>query len=291
MTPLRRPTPIACAPNWPTGRWTGPCCAFAELVLKAGGKTAADIGCGPGYESDYLHQAGVEVFGLDLSSGMVAQARRLHPGLAFGRASMTALPVAPGALSGILAWYSTIHVPTDHLPGVFAEFHRALRPGGYAPGLPGRRRTPADRSGLWPRRLGGGLSEVARRHRRTLGDGRLRQCRPGPSDNPVLTRTRTSRAICWLGRQGERRAECRRRPSARPTFRISYQLDIMNIIGGPGEAQPPTGWGFGPLSAQIETGQSVATRRSSPLDGASNRRSDRRNNVRPDPTRPHGERR
>jgi SAM-dependent methyltransferase len=105
--------------------------AFAELVLNAGGTTVADIGCGPGSESDYLRRAGLDVWGLDLSSAMVAQAHRLHPDLSFGQASMMALPFVPGVLGGILAWYSTIHVPTDHLATVFAEFHRVLRPGGY----------------------------------------------------------------------------------------------------------------------------------------------------------------
>jgi hypothetical protein len=44
---------------------------------------------------------------------------------------MTALGVADGRLGGIVAWYSIIHVPQEHLPGVFAGFHRALRPGGH----------------------------------------------------------------------------------------------------------------------------------------------------------------
>ncbi len=30
------------------------------------------------------------------------------------------------------AWYSVIHIPDDHLPAVFAEFHRVLVPGGVA---------------------------------------------------------------------------------------------------------------------------------------------------------------
>ena len=34
------------------------------------------------------------------------------------------------SLAGIVAWYSIIHVPDKHLPAVFAEFHRVVRPGG-----------------------------------------------------------------------------------------------------------------------------------------------------------------
>jgi predicted methyltransferase len=62
---------------------------------------------------------------------MVALARQAHPGLRFDEGSMTALDVTSGALGGIVAWYSIIHTPPQHLPLVFAEFHRVLAPGGH----------------------------------------------------------------------------------------------------------------------------------------------------------------
>jgi hypothetical protein len=43
---------------------------------------------------------------------------------------MTDLDLADGGLAGIVAWYSVIHIPTDGLPEVFAEFVRVLRCGG-----------------------------------------------------------------------------------------------------------------------------------------------------------------
>lgn len=43
---------------------------------------------------------------------------------------MTALDFPDGALSGIVAWYSIIHIPQQRLPEVLAEFHRVLAPGG-----------------------------------------------------------------------------------------------------------------------------------------------------------------
>ncbi len=42
---------------------------------------------------------------------------------------MTSLDLPDATLGGILALYSTIHVPDDHLPTAFAEFHRTLLPG------------------------------------------------------------------------------------------------------------------------------------------------------------------
>jgi SAM-dependent methyltransferase len=62
---------------------------------------------------------------------MIAVARRSYPGLRFDAGSMTALDLPDGHLGGIVAMYSIIHIPPDQLPGVFAEFHRVLAPGGH----------------------------------------------------------------------------------------------------------------------------------------------------------------
>ncbi|MCH0563888.1 MULTISPECIES: class I SAM-dependent methyltransferase [unclassified Streptomyces] len=105
--------------------------AFAELV-KAGGKApVADVGSGPGGLTARLHDLGLPVFGVDVSPRMVELAREAHPGLRFHVGSMTALDLPAGTLGGITALYSTIHVPDEHLPAVFAEFHRVLVPGGH----------------------------------------------------------------------------------------------------------------------------------------------------------------
>jgi SAM-dependent methyltransferase len=104
---------------------------FAELVRAAGAGPIADIGCGSGRVTAHLHGRGLPVFGIDLSPRMVAVARRTYPGLRFQEGSMMALQLEDGALGGIVAWYSTIHIPDDRLPDVFAEFCRALAPGGY----------------------------------------------------------------------------------------------------------------------------------------------------------------
>jgi hypothetical protein len=51
--------------------------------------------------------------------------------LRFEVGSMLALDLPDGALGGVLAWYSIIHIPHDRLPEVSAEFCRVLAPGGY----------------------------------------------------------------------------------------------------------------------------------------------------------------
>jgi SAM-dependent methyltransferase len=106
--------------------------AFVDLARATGGATrppVADIGSGPGYVTARLHEAGLPVFGVDASPRMVALARKAHPELRFHVGSMTALDLPDETLGGIVALYSIIHVPDDHLPSVFAGFHRVLRPG------------------------------------------------------------------------------------------------------------------------------------------------------------------
>lgn len=100
---------------------------FAELVQGAGGGPVADVGCGPGYVTSYLHDAGLDVFGIDLSPEMIAIARRDYPDLRFEVGTMTDLDLADDSVVGIVAFWSVIHVPDHAIPGVFEQFRRVLR--------------------------------------------------------------------------------------------------------------------------------------------------------------------
>jgi SAM-dependent methyltransferase len=104
---------------------------FAELVKTGVDGRIADVGCGTGQVTAFLHSLGLEVVGIDLSPGMVAMARKWHPEVHFIEGTMTDLNLADGSVAAVNAYYSTIHIPNDRLPGVFAEFHRVLVPGGY----------------------------------------------------------------------------------------------------------------------------------------------------------------
>jgi SAM-dependent methyltransferase len=103
---------------------------FAELVHGAAGGPVADVGCGPGYVTDHLHDAGVDAFGIDLSPEMISIARRDYPHLRFEVGTMTDLDLGDASVAGIVAFWSVIHVPDDAVPGVFEEFRRVLQPHG-----------------------------------------------------------------------------------------------------------------------------------------------------------------
>jgi SAM-dependent methyltransferase len=89
-----------------------------------------DMGCGPGHVARYLRDAGASVFGLDLSSAMVEQARKLNPDIPFREGNMLSLDVADETVAGIAAFYAIVNIPRPSLPVVFREMHRVLRSGG-----------------------------------------------------------------------------------------------------------------------------------------------------------------
>ncbi|MFE0674640.1 class I SAM-dependent methyltransferase [Streptomyces sp. NPDC058867] len=103
---------------------------FAELVRATGNARTADVGCGPGHLTAMLNDLGLDAFGIDVSPGMLAHARRARPALRFEEARMERLPVEDGALGGVLAHYSMIHTPPADLPALLAEQVRVLAPGG-----------------------------------------------------------------------------------------------------------------------------------------------------------------
>ena len=90
-----------------------------------------DVGCGTGMQTVELVRHGLDVSGVDLSPGMLAVARTSLPQLNFTVGSMLALPFGTAAFAGVVAFYSTIHVPDDLLPTALAELARVLRPGGH----------------------------------------------------------------------------------------------------------------------------------------------------------------
>jgi SAM-dependent methyltransferase len=102
---------------------------LAEKVNGLG--TICDLGCGVGQVAGYLHGRGASVCGIDLSTEMIKQARRLNPDIAFRQGNMLALTgVAEDSFGGIAAFYSIIHIPRPSLVDAMREMKRVLCPGG-----------------------------------------------------------------------------------------------------------------------------------------------------------------
>jgi SAM-dependent methyltransferase len=96
----------------------------------AGRGQVVELGCGPAHVAAYLAARGVAISGLDLSAGMVAEARRMFPELEVVAGDMMDLPFEARSHAGIVAFYSIIHFDDDQLATVFAEMARILGDGG-----------------------------------------------------------------------------------------------------------------------------------------------------------------
>lgn len=101
---------------------------FADSVRNAG--IVCDLGCGPGHIARYLRGRGARVCGMDLSQGMIEQARRLNPEIDFNPGDMRALTVNDNAWAGIAAFYSIVNLPASDVDQSVREMMRALMPGG-----------------------------------------------------------------------------------------------------------------------------------------------------------------
>lgn len=101
---------------------------FAESLR--GQRRVLDAGCGAGRFLPILAGLGCEVDGLDLSPGLIRNARARHPSFVTQVGTLTDLPFTSASFDGYFSWYSTIHSADEALRTLLREAHRVLRPGG-----------------------------------------------------------------------------------------------------------------------------------------------------------------
>jgi len=89
-----------------------------------------DLGCGSGHIGAHLQSLGLQVVGIDLSPGMVDEARRRYPHVRYEVGDMLDLKLEENSLGGIVALYSIIHLRRDDLVPAFRGMVRILKPGG-----------------------------------------------------------------------------------------------------------------------------------------------------------------
>jgi ubiquinone/menaquinone biosynthesis C-methylase UbiE len=100
-----------------------------ELVAAVGADaTVLDVGCGDGART--LANLPTGSVGLDVSRRSLELARETVPDARLVQGEMSRLPVADDSVDAITAYHAVFHVPRADHPEVYAEFARALRPGG-----------------------------------------------------------------------------------------------------------------------------------------------------------------
>jgi SAM-dependent methyltransferase len=105
--------------------------AFCGLVAKNPLAQVADVGCGPGRVAAFLAERKIPVVGVDVSTGILAEARRAHPEIRFEEGRLDRLPFKDSSLAGAVCWYSIIFTPAECLDGAFEELLRVLGPEAY----------------------------------------------------------------------------------------------------------------------------------------------------------------
>jgi ubiquinone/menaquinone biosynthesis C-methylase UbiE len=101
-------------------------------VLQAGGhRNVADVGCGTGILADRIARElrPDAVYGVDMSEGMLAQARARSTRVTWLTGPAEKLPFADGALDAVV---TTTAFHFFDQPAALREFHRVLAPGGLA---------------------------------------------------------------------------------------------------------------------------------------------------------------
>ena len=103
-----------------------------RVAALADGGPVVEVGCGPGHVTAYLADAGADATGVDLSPGMVAEARRRFPDGSYEVGDLRRLmrPTTAPGWSAVLAWYSLIHLAPSELPAAVEALVRPLAPGG-----------------------------------------------------------------------------------------------------------------------------------------------------------------
>jgi ubiquinone/menaquinone biosynthesis C-methylase UbiE len=98
---------------------------FQEILPKG---RVLEIGASTGKEGDVFKKSGYDYIGVDLSAGLLKEAKQLHPDLAVAQTTARELPFADNTFDGFWTAATLIHIPKQEMPKVLAEIFRVLKP-------------------------------------------------------------------------------------------------------------------------------------------------------------------
>jgi ubiquinone/menaquinone biosynthesis C-methylase UbiE len=91
-----------------------------------------DVGCGAGVPVTQILSEHFKVTGVDFSEAQIELARKNVPQARFLCEDMTQLDLPANTFDGITSYYAIIHIPREEHPPLLANFHRMLKPAGFA---------------------------------------------------------------------------------------------------------------------------------------------------------------
>jgi ubiquinone/menaquinone biosynthesis C-methylase UbiE len=100
---------------------------YIEIVPRPG--LYLDLGCGTGRDLAWFEQHDLNLFGADLSAGMLDQARQVTS-RPLAQMDMLNLGFADQAFTGVWCNAALLHLPKALAPQALQEMWRVLRPGG-----------------------------------------------------------------------------------------------------------------------------------------------------------------
>jgi len=91
-----------------------------------------DAGCGAGIPISLILSERFHVVGVDFSEAQIDLAKKNVPHAKFLCEDMTKLDFPDDSFDGITSYYAIIHIPREEHQSLLANFHRILKPGGFA---------------------------------------------------------------------------------------------------------------------------------------------------------------
>jgi ubiquinone/menaquinone biosynthesis C-methylase UbiE len=91
-----------------------------------------DAGCGAGIPISQMLSERFQVTGVDFSEAQIGLAKKNVPNAQFLCEDMTKLNFPDSTFDGITSYYAIIHIPREEHQPLLANFHRMLKPGGFA---------------------------------------------------------------------------------------------------------------------------------------------------------------
>lgn len=94
------------------------------------GARVLDLGCGSGRDASYLRDAGLNVVGVDLSEGLIGEAKKKRRDIDFRVMDMENLDFEKQSFDGVWSKLAILHVERERLPLILKSVLTLLKPHG-----------------------------------------------------------------------------------------------------------------------------------------------------------------